>query len=552
MVKNLKLNILLISILYFLSTIHINSQENNKDLLFEEQMRRAALNEFENPFSDPIPTNSPKTINLTIEDAVRYVIANNITVQNAKYEIIKSDSPEYKNESRYVWKVIGNVSVARNILPFNNLNFFSGSKIHRDRVSAGIEKQFSSGTFFKVEAYTERFDTNAFENPFTTPPAFQILGIPPIYTGGLSFTLSQELYKNSFGKSDENTRKILKTQTELVRNQMIDILTGLVVKVLIDYWTLAIYDSQIQTFENLISNTEEVRKITIRKQTLGLSESFEVNQWNSLILKYKSNLEKLKIERSEKERELIRILNVSPNSTIAGVTDLTEEPYPKVNIDDEKKYAISHRLDYIRILKAKKMAELGLENALMEDNPSIKASLKYGSISQTFEGPQTNWIPPNGVFSFLHPQLYAELKLDYPLWNEAIKSEIQAAKIETKNLEWEETQLKREIEDEVEQRYENIKASYKILIDAKKTLEENKKFYNSLLNRFRQGRFDSITIKQAMDAVANSESGVTQAKINYNINILLYELSKNYIFEKYGVDIYRILEEAEKEASKKL
>ena len=68
--------------------------------------------------------------------------------------------------------------------------------------------------------------------------------------------------------------------------------------------------------------------------------------------------------------------------------------------------------------------------------------------------------------------------------------------------------------------------------------------------RFRQCRFDAVTVKTALDALVQTDLAVIQAKINYNINLLRYDLAKNFVFEKYGVNIYRILAEAEKEAQK--
>jgi outer membrane protein TolC len=519
---------------------------------FEEQMRRAALNEWENPTRKiPETGRDSNTLNLSVEEAVQYVISNNVNVQNAKYEILKADSDELKNTSRFVWKVIGNVTVFKQQLPQNNVNLFQGTKISRDRISGGFEKDFKTGTYFKAEAYTERFDSSAFEDPNTTPRQFTFLGIPPLYTGGLSFTLSQELYKYSFGKSEENKDKIFRNQAKMKRDEMINILTQLVVSVLIDYWSLSIYDSQVQTYEKLLENTKEIRNLTLRKRALGLSESYEVNQWNAVLSQTESLLEKAKLERLQKERDLVRILNVDPNSKIAGVTDLNDSPPPKVNLDKDTDYALKNRLDLLMIQRSKEMAKLGLENALAEEDPSIKASLTYGSISQNLSSPWFNWnnTSTRSTYSFLHPQLYAELKVDYPLWNEEIKAEITAAKVDSADLEYAERELRASIRDEIRDRYQNIESSYLILKETQNTQKENQKYYNGLLSRFRQGRYTAVVVKTALDAVVQADLAVTQAKINYNINLLRYDLAKNFIFEKYGIDIYRILAAAEKEAA---
>jgi outer membrane protein TolC len=517
---------------------------------FDEQMRRVSASEWDNPALKLPESSSGKTLNLTVEEAVQYVIQNNVNVQNAKYEILKADSPEMKNDSKFAWKVIGGVTVFKQNLPQNNANIFAGTKISQDRLSAGIEKNFSTGTYFKVEGYSQRFDSSAFEDPKTTPTQFQILGMPALYTGGLSFTLSQELLKYSFGESEERTREILKNQTKIKRDEMINLLTQLVVSVLIDYWSLSIYDSQVETFEKLLANTQEIRTLTLRKRNLGLSESFEVNQWNSILSQTSTFLEKAKLERLQKERELVRILNVDPNSKIAGVTDLYLNPPGKYNLEKDIEFAYKNRLDLITINRSRKMATLGLENALEEELPSVKASVSYGSIAQNLESPISNWVSTNkGVYSFMYPQLYAEIKMDYPLWNEEVKAEVKAAKVDIASLEIAESQLRDQIRDELTDRLDNIKTSYIVLEETLNTQKENQKYYNGLLSRFRQGRYSAVVVKTALDALVKTDLAVTQAKINYNINLLRYDLVKNYVFEKYGVDIYRILVAAEKEAA---
>lgn len=517
---------------------------------FEEQMRRASLNEFENPIPSNQKISSEKKVSLTVQEAVQYVIQNNVSVQNAKYEIIKADSPELKNKSKFVWKMIGGVTVFKNLQPLNNANLFAGAKLNQDKITAGFEKQFKTGSYFKLEGYSQRFDSSAFENPNTTPSRFAILGAPPLYTGGLNLTLSQELWKYSFGKYEDNLEVILKNQTKMKRDEMVNLLTQLVVSVLIDYWSLSIYDSQVETYEKLLSNTKEIRNLTIRKRNLGLSESFEVNQWNSILAKNESLLENARIERLKKERDLIRILNVDPNSSISGVTDLYDQAPKRINLEKDIEYAYKNRLDLIMVKRSREMTRLGLENAYEMDEPSLNASLRYGSIDQNYISPLDNWNNPRGVYSFMFPQVYAELKMDYPLWNAETKAEINAASIDSKELAIREKQLRDSIKDELTNRSELILSSYKILEETKETQKQTESYYNGLVSRFRQGRFNAISVKSALDSLVQSDLAVTQAKINYNINLLRYELAKNAVFENYGVDIYRIIGAAMKEAEK--
>ncbi|WP_246052213.1 TolC family protein [Leptospira idonii] len=521
---------------------------------FEEQMRRLNTSEWEVGLAN-LPeeknTSETKKLRLTISQAIEQVIENNIIVQNAKLEIIKADTPELKNESKFAWRALAGIQSSKQYFPNNRNNIFLGTIRGQDKISAGIEKQFKMGTYFKTEVSTVRYDTNAFENPNDPNAAsFAPLAAPPMYTGAVSVTLSQELLKYGFGKTEEEKEKILKSQTALIRENYINVLTQLVVKILVDYWSLGIVDSQIVTYEKVLKNTDEIRRLTARKAGLGLSEGFEVNQWNQAYLRTSSLLEKAKVDRLEAERNLVRVLNVDPSSSVEGVTDLSETLPTGINKEADKKYALANRIDYLILLRQREVAKLLLSTALAEDDPSLKASITYSSIGQNFMSPQENFLArANGVTSLTaFPQLYAEMKMSYPLWDLGVKAGIKEAETNQKMIDLQISNLEQEITQEIDTRYEMVVSSHKLLEDLKKTRKETETYYEGLMTRFRQGRFTALHVKNALDSLAQSELSVSQAKINYNINLVRYELAKNSLFDKYGVDLYGILAEVEKRA----
>ena len=109
--------------------------------------------------------------------------------------------------------------------------------------------------------------------------------------------------------------------------------------------------------------------------------------------------------------------------------------------------------------------------------------------------------------------------------------------------------MTREIEDELRTRYEAIKSSYLVLLTAKRTEEETKKFYDGLVTKFIQGRYSALAVKNALDAFTQAQLVGFQAKVNFNINLLRYDLAKNYLFEKYDIDVYKVLDELKKAAA---
>lgn len=486
---------------------------------------------------------------LNLKDVVRKVIESNAIVQNAKLEILKADSPLIKNDSKYALNIYTQANKSETKLPFNLNNFFSGTKQQVDRLSVGIEKQFETGTYFNTEVSTLRFDANAFENSFITPSQFSFLGIKPLHTGAVSFKISQELWKYSFGQTEKYKKEQLKKQSLILRDNLINQLIQIVTGTLIEYWSLSIADGAVKTSEKLYNNAESIRKLTIRKQSLGIAERFEQSQWSSLVESFSGKLENAKLERDEIRRRLKRILGVDPYTQVDGVTDLSET-MPVINFEKDLEYAFTHRIDLLNLQRQIESASLGIKIAEDEDNPSIKLGLSYSSRAQSLLSPQYNFYLNNqqGIRSFKYPEIIADISVNYPLWDKGVKTNIRDSKLNLSQLKDQEILLKKEIEDELKIRQEAIRTSHEILLTSKKTAEETRKFYDGLLQRFSQGRFTALAVKNALDSLAQAELVETQAKINFNINLIRYDLAKNYLFEKYDIDVYGILEELQKAA----
>ena len=230
---------------------------------------------------------SDKGFSLNLKDAVKYTIENNREVLRARLELVKADSDLLKFEGKYSYRAFAEVDTQQNKFPYNQNNLFTGTKTSTTTYNAGIDRLFTTGTYFKLDAKSTRFDSNAFEDQTKTPAGFGALGLPPLYTDSLQVTIAQDLWKNSFGAKERNTEKMLENQSLILKDQLEEQVAQKVVNALVDYWNFSVKDSSYQTFEQLLKNTKTIRDLTIRKQGLGLSESFEVNQGMHCLLKWK-------------------------------------------------------------------------------------------------------------------------------------------------------------------------------------------------------------------------------------------------------------------------
>ena len=104
-----------------------------------------------------------------------------------------------------------------------------------------------------------------------------------------------------------------------------------------------------------------------------------------------------------------------------------------------------------------------------------------------------------------------------------------------------EEDLKKEIADELRARVDAVIIGHKILQNAIKTRKESESYYNGLLGSFRQGRFTAVAVKNALDTLVQNQLQEVQSKINFNINILRYEVAKNSLLKKFDIDVDKII-----------
>jgi len=229
--------------LLLITLLIVATNLNAEDTLSEESIKLAQEN------AKPVTGEEKpkKVLRLTLKEAVQRSVEFNPTIRNSKYELVKYDSGFLKSESKYSWRLVGGADIVQGVLPYNQANILSGTRTQTNRYNMGIEKVFTTGTYFKIDASTQRFDNNAFEDPLTSPSGFRGLAIPPLYTGAITATLAQDILKNTFGMQDRNNQKILKNQSEITKEELSLRLSNTIVAALVDYWNYSVSDSSVAT-----------------------------------------------------------------------------------------------------------------------------------------------------------------------------------------------------------------------------------------------------------------------------------------------------------------
>jgi outer membrane protein TolC len=478
-----------------------------------------------------------KETNLKLDEAINRALENNPNILRKKLDLAKADTNQQKNQGKYAWRAVADASIDQQKLPFNQNNIFSGTKQQTNTYNAGIEKLFSTGTYFKVNVNTKRFDSNAFEDQFRTPSGFGALGIGPLYTSSVSVTIAQDLLKNAFGYKERKTEQILENNTLILQDQLEQELSQLIVESLVDYWDYSVKDNSVETYEQLLENTKNIRNLTIRKRSLGLSEGFEVNQWNALYAQAESQLQKAVVDRDEAQRKLIRTLALNENTKFNDITPLVETLPSKLNYDSDLAYAYKHRADFRNMARKKENSELALKIANSDALPTLKVSGSIGYQGQNLVSSKENFSDKgNGISSYKYPIRQGSVDFSYPLNDKGVEAGIRDAEIQKRQALLEESDLVKAVADDIKTRIDLLKSSYKIYENAKVTESESKKYYNGVVRSFQQGRFNAVAVKNALDSLVQDQLSLIRAKVDYNINLHRYYVAKNSLFDEYKID----------------
>lgn len=475
-------------------------------------------------------------VRFTLDQAIDYVLRNNLTLQAARYDVVMSDTGEKKYEKKFAPVINGEGRYTRTVNPINLQTAFGNESQQMD-LSLSVSKLFTSGTMVTAgvrDTFFEVLNAPGFNNGL-----IRITPDPGFHKPALFVTVQQELLKNYFGYSDRRQMEVMKSQGLAQRSAAINLLSQLVVQVLVDYWQVTV---QASALENAIleeRSTRNVRNIVANNTRLGLAENFELNQYNSML---ENAIAKRKIAEQQlidAQRKMLRSINMPPDTRIEGITELVDTLPADLEPEKALKAAFQKRVDYLNAKQALERARLQLE--IEENNalPSLTASFSLTTQGQN----QVLWpaLANTGTLDF--PIWAVGVKMSYPLWDEEIRVNTRNARFAITQAKMQLENLTKEITDEVTSRLESVKMLHHVLQNSRQAAREAELYYERLLVRVRQGKFNSVAVKQALDNLVLLKQKELEARVNYNVALLQFDLAKNEVFERYNVDVEKYLKD---------
>ncbi|MDH4262629.1 MAG: TolC family protein [Spirochaetia bacterium] len=472
------------------------------------------------------------TLNLTLDSAIQLVLHNNLTLKSAKFDVLMSDTDFENYLQKYSIRLNADGSYLNQQVPVSGLaSSFGGDKTTQYDAGLSVSKIFSTGTMLSLGVKENLYDQNDLAIPNLKPNED-----PPFHKPSLFFSVQQDLLKNAFGIADRKNMAILKNITEMRRDAYISQLSGLIVSALVDYWQVIIQESALKNSKKGLDATIQIRDIVGRNSSYGLTDSFELNQYQSLVAAAKSRYALSEFQRDQAMRKLLRTINMPSDTKIQGVTELVEE-LPVLNLQESIEIALRKRVDYKNILREIEVNELNLSLANHNALPSLTGFFTISTLGQSdiFSTAFADSV------SAKYPTWKIGVSASYPLWDKGVKTAIRNASFKVEQSRIKLVQLKKEVEDEVTEKYQAVQLQYKVLVNTKTVMKESQIYYEKIMQNAQKGRFNSIVVKNALDSIVDARQRVLESLVQYNIALLQFDLAKNEIFERYNIDIVELL-----------
>lgn len=487
------------------------------------------------PAVPPRPPEASFTIGgvqLSIQDAINIVLEKNLTLQAAKYDVIMSDTGARKLEKKYAPVISGEGQH----LNFSDAPLAANSKGYQYNAALGIQKLFATGTtvgggYRYQQLHNEAGVTSFAGMNFATQQSTNTFN-------GYFINVQQELLKNSFGYADRKMDAIARKQAESQRAYTVNLLSGLVVQALTDYWQVTIQKFALDNARLEEKSNRQVRTIVARNVSYGLGESYDLNNYNARVATSVAKVAMTEQSLRNATRKLLRTVNMPVDTQIEGITNLIDN-LPNLDANGALKSAFEKRVDFKNARNEVEIAEMQSDLYGNQALPSLNAY--FNLVSQgTNQMIMFPGFPSAG--SLQSPQWQVGVKASYPLWDEEVKTSQRNANMQLTQSRIRLQSIEQEIRDEVLTRLENVRLSFEIFQNSRTSRKESEAFYNRMLARTRTGKLNFQLVGQALENMVANRQKELESLVNYNIALLQFDLAKNEIFERYKVDVEKILE----------
>ncbi len=484
-------------------------------------------------------------VRITLSEAIRVAIEKNHTILSGKYDVAMTDTLLKQYNTKYSTFLMAEGGYKSVDYP-ELLQEENGVNVTTYEISGSLTKSFSTGTTVTLGMknyfnnsdilYTSEYIDNSTAGGPTIGTSTMTLEDKKSYVPVVFVNVQQELLKNFLGCNERKEEEIIKNAVQMQKDAILYVLSLVVVDVIVDYWNVIVYKTHLDNAQLMLQETKKVRRIISDNVKLGLAEQFELNLWNCLVASAEASVAMAEQNYKDALRNFMQTVDMDGEISFEGKAIFSDR-LPEINLEEAIKTAYTRRVDYINAKKALENAQLSLDIYENQALPSLVGSLTISSTDVQKDMGESY----GNTASLEYPSYEARLTLVYPL-------DDQNQEVNERNARWKIEQAKQDIKkyerivrDDVTSKAEMIQTSYKLYLKAKEAREQAEIYYNKMLANLRRGRFTASVVREALDALINSREGELRALVAFNASLLMFEVSKNQLFESYKIDVEKYI-----------
>lgn len=466
------------------------------------------------------------SMRITLGQAMEWAVKQNFDMLAVSYDVAMVDTQYSQFLKKFAPVLSADIGGSYASFTPGNRTFYGENALSASG-GASIYKNFSSGTTLVAGLNHEYADREMGQSMFGSMSGPANAHKPSVFV-----SVHQELLKNAFGYSDRKLEEILKNSATMKKEAIIFQLSMVIVQVVGEYWNTVFSKVSLENAELQVRETRKVRDITARNAAYGLADDYTLRMYNSMLAGAEAKVAVSRQKYREALRSFLTTINVDEKMEVTG-TAVFSNKYPTVNVEEALKTAYEKRADYRIAVMSLDMAKMGLQVAKNNSLPSLKAEVNaaLNSEHKTADGAYMQ------IGKFLFPAVEGRLKLQYPLCDQDLYTQERNARFKVKQAEIQLQKYKRTVKDDIMNTTDNIETSYRLYQKGVEARKQSELFYQGMMRDLGLGRLSSAVVKNALDAMVQSREMELQALVGYNVALLRYDVARNVLFEKYGIDV---------------
>ncbi len=471
------------------------------------------------------------TLKITLSQAIVWAVKQNYDMLAVSYEVAMLDTKynEFLQKFSTYLKAEGGGAYSRSE---PSQKSFVGIDVTQAKVNAALSKSFMSGTTVAGGVEYE-YDAMTRKGGASSLLFSGMMGPSHPHKPSVFIQVQQELLKNAFGINDRRTREILNNESKKQKDKIVFTLSLIIVQVIGEYWTTVMDKVSLENTELQVRETKKVRDIIARNAAYGLADDYTLGMYNAMLAGAEAKMAMARQKYRESLRAFLTTINVDESMDVTGTAVFCNK-YPTVNVEEALKTAYQKRADYINAVRDLESAKSGLKIAENNSLPSLVASIsgKLPAENNSFADAFTK-----DLGQFKYPKIEGKLALTYPLGDNYLYIQERNARFRIKQAQLQLDKYKRTVRDNILNTTDNIDASYRLYQKAMEARKQSEIFYRGMLRDLGLGRLNSAVVKNGLDALVQSREMELQALVKYNVSLLQFDVARNILFEKYGIDV---------------